>query len=338
MRSARKTHKGLFIYAVDGDQLDLPASSDVTSAGYRGYPCSKNRETHYPKMYTVQVLDLLNTVVHDFRYSHEQNEAHCARELALGFEKNSLAIYDRLHCGYPLFLAHAKAGNHFLVRARTNGRCSKVIDDFCASKKRAAKVLWRPNHHTQTSFAKGLENPPLWVRLIKVRNPRSKEVIVFVTNLPSTLFSHQEIAKLYQRRWDIETSFRDLTQTLKMNQWHSTKINGILQEIFALLWIVNQVRMYMTLMRHDGPSCFLKVDYKKSNFKLCLGLVMRHLELLIKRKFKALRSILEFWLRRTMEKRKHLARYYPRVVRHRGREYKHTNLVPRRSDALTERY
>src|SRR5690606_36538050 len=47
---SRQTFKGFHIYAIDGDQFDLPASKEIISNGYRGYPVKGKRETHYPKM------------------------------------------------------------------------------------------------------------------------------------------------------------------------------------------------------------------------------------------------------------------------------------------------
>jgi IS4 transposase len=75
--------------------------------------------------------------------------------------------------------------------------------------------MWQPHVHTKTKLANGMKNPSFGVRLIKVRNLRTKKDLVFATNLPSKLFTDAEISTLYQRRWQIETSFRDLTHTLK---------------------------------------------------------------------------------------------------------------------------
>lgn len=326
LQGNRKCLRGFHIYAIDGDQLDLPASTDILSEDYRGYPCSHQRETYYPKMYTAHVVDLINGAVREFCYSSTQDETHQARAIVGSLEKNSISIYDRLHCGYRCFYAHSLAGNYFLVRARSTGNTAPgVIRDFRDSKKRTCTVDWYPPRELR-------ELLPITVRLVKIRNPRSGEDLIVVTNLPKSLFTRKELARLYQRRWEIETSFRDLTYTLKMGQWHSITLNGILQEIFALLWLVNEVRICIS----QNYNHFFDADYAKSNFKLCFALVMNNLNLLIDSRTKELFSLLEYWIRRTKENRRHLSRSYPRVVKHRGREYTQANLVPRRP--LTERH
>lgn len=325
---SRKTFQGLYIYAMDGDQFDLPASEDILEYGYRGYPSSRNRETHFPKMYTVQALDLLNGLIVDFRHSKKQDEVHLARDIVGNLEKNSLTIYDRLHCGYWTFSSHMKAGNFFLVRARSEGPgVARPVREFCASKKRAQWVDWVPKPH----YGRG--NPSLRVRLVRVKNPRTGEALVFVTNLPDSKFSHKQIAKLYQRRWMIETSFKDITHTLKLNQWHSTKLNGILQEIFALLWLVNEMRMLMRQIEGENSADFLEDEYSKSNFKLCIMLFINHISLLFRKKLKQMHELLKFWILRTREKRRRLSRSYPRELKFRGREYVQSSLIKRRPKA-----
>lgn len=321
----RKTFKGFYIYAVDGDQLELPASKDIIENGFRGYPFSKEMETHYPKMYSVHALDVLSGVIREFEFSSYNSEAVLAHRIIDRMEHNSITIYDRFYCGHPIFSSHIKNNNYFIARARSTGiGASEQVTKFIRSKKATDVVRWRPRRGLRT------KEKDIFVRLVKIKNPRTKENLIFVTNVPEETLKNEEIAKLYQRRWEIETSFRDLTCTLKMNQWHSQKLNGILQEVFALLWLVNNVKRLVSDFTPTADNELLNTKYKKSNFKLCMKLVVDHLELLVKRKWRQLTNLLKHWIIRSQEKRKHLARSYPRVVKHRGREYPHANTVKRR--------
>ncbi len=319
----RRKFRGFHIYAIDGDSLDLPASADVLKNKYRGYPTSRGRETHFPKMYAVHCLDVINGSIREFGYSETQAEVHIARQMVSRLEENSITLYDRLHCGYGVIFAHTEANNYFVVRARTSGPGIKSeIREFRDTSKRSDIMLWHAMHLRR-------QYPGLAVRLVKVKNPRSGEDLIFVTNLSKDQFSDLEIAKLYLRRWDIEGSFRDLTTTLKMHQWHSKKLNGILQEIFALLWLTNAVRAECNRYIKHAKNWFCD-RYEKSNFKLCTEIVIENLDLLIFKKRTEFYRILEYWIRRSTEKRRRLSRSYPRVVKQRGREYTQANVVPRR--------
>ena len=318
----RQKYLGHYIYAVDGDQYDLPPSKDILEKGYIGWPCRKNQETHYLKMYTCHAIDVVSGILKEFSFSSDQEEVHQARAMVERFEENSIALYDRLHCSYNLVFAHKEAKNYFIVRARSNGvRARREFKKFRESRKTSEHILLTPFLAPEKS--------PLPVRLVKVKNPRTKEDLIFMTNLPEEKYSNDLVATFYQRRWEIEGVFKSLTSIFKLEQWHSKKLNGILQEIYAMLWLHNASKM--ECLQLQKKRRWLDQKYVKTNFKLCAQLIMDNLPLLLESRFKVFQKILDYWLNRTRERRKHLSRHYPRVLKRRGQDYGWANLVPRRA-------
>lgn len=63
--------------------------------------------------------------------------------------------------------------------------------------------------------------------------------ICIATNLSEEGFPLEEIKKLYRMRWGQETSFRELKYTIGLINWHSSKYDGILQEINARMILYN---------------------------------------------------------------------------------------------------
>ena len=326
--SRRAKIRGYYVYAVDGDQLDVMPSRDFLNSGLRGTLCpGSENETHVLKMHTVQVYDVVNGLVKDFNYSNQIAESPLAQAMIEGLETNSIAIYDRFYCGYATMFAHEMNGSKFVIRARFEGEGSNVQKDilkFARSKKKSVWITWQPNW-----FHRG--HPEIRLRLIKIKNPRTKKIMILMTNISENEFANNEVGELYQRRWDVEGSFRDLTSILKMEQWHSKKINGILQEIFALFWLVNVVKFNCFRAHHNARS-WLKRRYRKANVKLCIKIFVEHIALNFtadgRRKLK---NLIEEWLIRSTENRERLSRSYPRVQRQRGRIYQKQNMVPRRS-------
>lgn len=319
---ARLTFKGHYIYAVDGSDLDLPASEDVLARGYRGSPWSKEYETHYPKMYVSHAYDVLNSIICDFRQSKNYSEKALALAMLEGFEQNSLTIYDRLYCSYPFFKKHIELGKYFLARAKCDGdRVPYAVRDFLATRKWDADGEWKPKSIKKEDALK--------VRYIKVKHPKTKATSVYVTNAPRELFSRQDLENIYQKRWEIEASFKDVVDTLKMDQWHSKKVNGILQEIYCLLWLVNAVKMQMGAFSDPEEEIFAKT-YQKGNFKLCVTLVIKNLRLLVAGQVRKMMDLLEHWVRRTRANRQHHSRNYPRAVRRYGTGFAAINKTPRR--------
>ena len=65
-----------------------------------------------------------------------------------------------------------------------------------------------------------------------------------ITNLDKDAFPIQEIKRLYNMRWGIETSFRDLKYALALLHLHAKKVDFIYQEIFAKLTIILRAGFY----------------------------------------------------------------------------------------------
>lgn len=62
---------------------------------------------------------------------------------------------------------------------------------------------------------------------------------VIMTSLPRDQFSSERIKEIYNQRWGIETSFRELKYAIGLANFHSKKVAFILQEIYARLTMYN---------------------------------------------------------------------------------------------------
>jgi hypothetical protein len=252
-------HKGMRIYAIDGQQLILPRGEGIVAAGFTGRSTSRYSESHMPRGYLTHCYDVLSGTTKGFRFGPRLNEHADALALVKDLEPGSLTIYDRLYWSRKLVLAHFAAKNNFLIRARRAG-VPKVVSDFFSSKKKIKAFVY--------------EGRTLY--LIKVRSHSKQRYDVFITDLSKALIVQDTIAKLYQLRWQVENSFRELTDTLRLEEWHSKSLNGILQELYAALWLVNftKSQINFSLKLYNNP---LEKTYYRPNFKLCLNFVVKEL-------------------------------------------------------------
>ena len=85
----------------------------------------------------------------------------------------------------------------------------------------------------------------------------------------------QEAEELYRLRWDVENYFRDLVNNLPVEQWHSKSENGVLQELYVRLWIMNYARIEQFLGEKLIKNPLARI-YKRSNFKLILDFIINH--------------------------------------------------------------
>jgi hypothetical protein len=306
----RCTYKGLYIYAIDGLQLHLPRTDNIIKAGYSGRPTSKYTESHTPRLYVVHTYDVQSKITRNLTESSESDELKPAAQMVLDLEKNSVTIYDRLYISTRIILAHKKAGNYFLFRARRSS--FKEIQDYY-------KVRLK-NDVTREFTIDGVR-----MLMIKVKNPKTKKKEIFVTNLPESFCNPKEIEKLYRLRWEVEESFKDLTSKLKVEQWHSKSINGIRQELYAAFWLLNFTRIQI-LQTTRKRKLEVTGTYKVGNFKLILNFVVDHLKDFFKRK-RGLRTYIKKLLKISTEIRTRMKRSYKRELKSPASPYPRNNTV-----------
>lgn len=103
------------------------------------------------------------------------------------------------------------------------------------------------------------------------RGRRTRRVIIATTLLNAALYPKDEIAKLYGLRWRIETSFRHLKQTMKMDQLKCQTPDGVTKELIVYVLVYNLVRSAMSLaaMRQNVPAW--RISFIDALRWLCTG-------------------------------------------------------------------
>ena len=310
------TWKGLHVVATDGDNYILPAIGDALDKDYRGSVVKGHREGYYPRMYVSTLYDVLSGTLLGFNESSKNDELSRAMDLkeSLPWE-NTVMLYDRYYFSRRLVTEHMVHGSYFLCRLKTGETVLSEVKDFIASRRRNLAV-----------DIEGVE-----VHLIRVKNSKTGKDSFFATNMKRSNFRNKEVLELYSRRWDIETSFRDLTETMKMESWHSHSINGIKQEIFVTLWIFNQIKMWEFSQSPRSWHKVLKREYERPCFKSILLWFMNHfIELCQKLTARAWREF-KMIIERTKERRKRLSRAYPRTSKRPTKKYSRDALIQRRA-------
>ena len=301
----RATFMGFFVYAIDGQQHVLPRTKDIVANGFNGRALGVYKESYLPRGYLTHVFDVLNGVSRSFTFNPHLNEQADARHLIQQLETNSLTIYDRLYFSIKMVEAHIEHGSRFLMRCRSN--CHVAVTHLLNSKKK-----------TTTTKICGKR-----IFFTKIWNSREKRYDVFATNLPPRMLSRQLILQLYRLRWEVETSFKELTAITKSEQWHSKSYNGIMQELYALMWLINATK---GMMRIGGvlPLDPIKRVYRKANFKLIFNLLVQRLHEVWYR-FRELIVWLSELIKESTETRKRCSRRYPRQLRKPASPYPYNN-------------
>ena len=187
---------------------------------------------------------------------------------------------------------------------------------------RTVHYFWGVSDLMKYSFSKEVDGR---VYLFKVRNPRRRagesKWLVFATNLPESWHDVDMLAELYMTRWEVETSFKELTGITRGEQWHSKKFNGIMQELYAKFWLINFTKISM-ILAGQKPKHPLHRTYRKANFKAIFNYIS---DLLPTIWFKLQEVVAQIrpLLKRTTEKRKRCSRAYKREIKRPRSPYPH---------------
>lgn len=303
----RKTYLGMRVYAIDGMQLHLPRTKDVIDAEYSGRAVSKYRESYQPRMYVSHAYDVLSGVTKAVREGSFLDELHWAHEMVPTFEEKSLTLYDRLYISKKLIQTHKESNNYFLMRARKSS--FKEVRNFYGQDKKRKFI--------------NIDGVDLF--MVKVFNPNTNEHDVFVSNLPSHFCFRELIKDLYGLRWEVETSFKELSESMQVQQWHSKFINGIRQEFYTTFWLMNFARIKEN-MCDPNRKVPLSGVYEKPNFKLLIDYVVRHIDEFLLKKREVIAGFKRLLILST-EKRERRSRVYARELKSPASPYPRNNTL-----------
>ena len=164
---------------------------------------------------------------------------------------------DRGYESFNTFAHLIRKGMYFVIRMKdinSNGILSSYDlpdSEFdthirtTLTRRHTKETLGNPNTYTilqpSTDFDFLDENCMYYdieFRIVRVRLDNGTYICI-ATNLSEEEFPLEEINKLYRMRWSEETSFRELKYTIGLINWHSSKYDGILQEINAHMILYN---------------------------------------------------------------------------------------------------
>lgn len=151
-------------------------------------------------------------------------EIHIARKLI--FEPGTIVVFDRGYTDYKWFASLTAQGVYFVTRQRWNGYY-KVVKELPVPEKgnilSDQKVLL--GHR---GYRTGVP-----VRRVAVRDPETGKTFEFLTNKLD--FAASTIAKIYRDRWQIETFFKALKQSLRVKTFVGTSANALKTQIWTAL-------------------------------------------------------------------------------------------------------
>jgi hypothetical protein len=240
--TARHTWKGLTLWAMDGTTFRTPDSPENRATfGAQGYASGK--VSSYPQVRGVSLTALPTRLVADVAFGeYDTNEMRYATELIGRIPDHSITVFDKGFFSASILLGLSLNGDqrHFLIPAKANAKW-KVLSGNPGDAIVQMKV-------SVQARAKHPELPETWTaRAVRAVLPDGSERVLLTSLMDPQRFRTLDIAATYQRRWEIETSYRELKQTMLGGPLtlRSQDPKSITQEIWGALIAYNLVRLEM---------------------------------------------------------------------------------------------
>ncbi|GAA5025649.1 IS4-like element ISCro3 family transposase [Massilia kyonggiensis] len=243
------TYRGLQLLAMDGTTLRLADSpANRLHFGAQGY--AEGAVSSYPQLRAVTLCALETQLVLAARFGpYATAEMTFAKEMLPEIPQHSLTIIDAGYYSAAVLVGLQQMGGerHFLIPAKTNSRWrllegdedDGLVEMTVSSQARAANPAL----------------PATWqARVFRYVLPNGRTKVFLTSLLDRRAVPARELNECYALRWRIETSYRELKQTMLGMEMslRSHSVEGTEQEVWGALIAYNLIRQEMALAAREA--------------------------------------------------------------------------------------
>ena len=238
----RRTYlfKGLQLFAMDGTTLRTHDTAEHREHfGAQLY--ASGTVASYPQVRGVTLTALPTHLVYNAVFGpYSTSEMLYAKQLVDDIPDESLTVFDRGFLSAEILCTLTGGGTerHFIIPAKSNTKWEALEDN-------TNDTLVRMRVSPQAR-AKRPELPEFWeARAITVVDSQGRKRILLTSLCDRSRYKPTDIAACYERRWGIETSYRELKQTMLGTALtlRSKTVEGVYQEIWGTLIAYNLIRL-----------------------------------------------------------------------------------------------
>lgn len=259
---AEELWHGHRVWMADGSGCSMPDTPELQD--YFGQPAGQRKGCGFPVAHLLALMNCSTGVLQKMLVSPLRvHDLTRASELSSELEEEDIVVYDRGFCSSSLIFLLSERNLHSVIRIQSSHKV-----DFRQSRKQVDKgirgqriaklgsrdqlVQWhkprtKPPWMSEEKFAQLAEN--LILREISYslerRAFRSKKITLVTSLTDHKKYPAEAIAELYGMRWEIETNFRHLKISMKMDTLKCKTVAGVKKELCTFVLIYNMVRQAM---------------------------------------------------------------------------------------------
>jgi hypothetical protein len=259
------------VFGLDGSSFSMPDAEELRQEF--GQPAGQAEGCGFPTAHLLVQFDLSDGFL--LRALAAPGRTHDLRQAAVmhqDLRAGDVLLGDRAFCSYAhlalcagrglhgLFRAHQRLIISFRPRRRHAGPGKARPEDAGLPRSRWVKKLGRddqlveyfkPRERPAWMTARQYEALPdaLLVRelrfAVRVPGRRPRVITVVTTLLDPEAYPAKELARLYERRWQVEVNLRHLKQTLGLDVLRCRTFPGVMKELLMFVVAYNLVRRVM---------------------------------------------------------------------------------------------
>ena len=231
---------GLNLLAMDGTTLRL-ADSAANRAHFGAQNYANSKVASYPQARGVTLMMVATQIIRDARFgAYGTSEMTYAHELLASVPDGSLTIIDRGFFSAQLLckLVDNGSNRHFLIPAKSNtkwtliegsevdGLVEMAVSDAARKKDPSLPKIWR-------------------ARALQTIDDKGKVSYLLTSLTDRKAYKAADLIACYSRRWRIETSYRELKQSMMGSALtlRSMTVDGTEQEIWGAMIAYNLIRV-----------------------------------------------------------------------------------------------
>ena len=258
--------KGLALYAMDGTTFRT-ADSPENRLHFGAQSYASGKVASYPQVRGVSLTAIPTHLVADIAFGcYGRNEMLYAKGLIERVPDHSLTIFDKGFLAAEILWGLRMGGSerHFLIPAKKN-----LQWELLSGSEDDGIVQMKVSPQART------KNPALpenWTA--RAIRDKDSDRILLTSLTDRRRFKPADILACYRRRWEIETSYRELKQTMLGAELtlRSRQPEGVHQEIWGALIAYNLVRLEMAKAALEA-----RVEPTDLSFVLALRLIQGEL-------------------------------------------------------------
>lgn len=277
-----KTYKGYILTAIDGSDCEVP-NTPTTRKRYK--PISAKESNQVARIKLSNCYDILNNYVLDTEieeYKHSENELaerHMKQVNNIITKYPIISIRDRGYLSLSYMFHSVQDNKKFVIRL--NQRYFKIEQKTMTSNDEWVTIQYqydrvRAYKDRDTELYEYYENGnTIKIRFVNIVLSTG-EIETIMTNLDNNEFTSEDINKIYNLRWGIETSYAYLKESMMITNISSSKDSIIKQEIYSQMMVYNIIQS----ITNDLENNIKQKKYKhqmKININMAIGFVKRFL-------------------------------------------------------------